>query len=431
MIPRYTLPEIGTIWSEKNKFSIWLEIELLAAEALAELGWIPKDAPLKMRELANFDPQRIAEIEQTTKHDVIAFLTNVEEYIGDLAKYLHFGMTSSDVLDTCLAVQCRQAGNLILEKLKLLLEVLRRRAKEFKFTPCIGRSHGVHAEPTTFGLKFALWFDECRRNIKRMENAIEEISYGKISGAVGTYEHIPPFVEEYVCTKLNLKPSPISTQVVQRDRHAYFISTLGIIASMLEKIATEIRHLQRTEVLEAEEYFSPGQKGSSAMPHKRNPITSENICGQARLIRSFIIPALENNVLWHERDISHSSVERIILPDATISLYYILTKTIELLDKLIVYPENMKKNLELTRGLIYSQKVLLILMKKGMKRQEAYKIVQEASLEAWENRKEFKDVLLAKSELRKYLSEEEIEQVFTFEEIFRNVEFIYKRLGIE
>lgn len=431
MIPRYTLPEIGNIWSEKNKFSIWLEIELLAAEALAELGWIPKDAPPKMRELANFDPQRIAEIEQTTKHDVIAFLTNVEEYIGDLAKYLHFGMTSSDVLDTCLAVQCRQAGNLILEKLKLLLEVLRRRAKEFKFTPCIGRSHGVHAEPTTFGLKFALWFDECRRNIKRMENAVEEISYGKISGAVGTYEHIPPFVEEYVCTKLNLKPSPISTQVVQRDRHAYFISTLGIIASMLEKIATEIRHLQRTEVLEAEEYFSPGQKGSSAMPHKRNPITSENICGQARLIRSFIIPALENNVLWHERDISHSSVERIILPDATISLYYILTKTIELLDKLIVYPENMKKNLELTRGLIYSQKVLLILMKKGMKRQEAYKIVQEASLEAWENRKEFKDVLLAKSELRKYLSEEEIEQVFTFEEIFRNVDFIYKRLGID
>jgi adenylosuccinate lyase len=431
MIPRYTLPEIGNIWSEKNKFSIWLEIELLAAEALAELGWIPKDAPPKMRELANFDPQRIAEIEQTTKHDVIAFLTNVEEYIGDLAKYLHFGMTSSDVLDTCLAVQCRQAGNLILEKLKLLLEVLRRRAKEFKFTPCIGRSHGVHAEPTTFGLKFALWFDECRRNIKRMENAVEEISYGKISGAVGTYEHIPPFVEEYVCTKLNLKPSPISTQVVQRDRHTYFISTLGIIASMLEKIATEIRHLQRTEVLEAEEYFSPGQKGSSAMPHKRNPITSENICGQARLIRSFIIPALENNVLWHERDISHSSVERIILPDATISLYYILTKTIELLDKLIVYPENMKKNLELTRGLIYSQKVLLILMKKGMKRQEAYKIVQEASLEAWENRKEFKDVLLAKSELRKYLSEEEIEQVFTFEEIFRNVDFIYKRLGID
>ncbi len=280
-------------------------------------------------------------------------------------------------------------------------------------------------------MKFALWFDECQRNIKRLENAIEEISYGKISGAVGTYEHIPPFVEEYVCKKLNLKPSPISTQVVQRDRHAFYISTLGLIASMLEKIATEIRHLQRTEVLEAEEYFSQGQKGSSAMPHKRNPITSENICGQARLIRSFIIPAIENNTLWHERDISHSSVERIILPDATISLYYILTKAIELVDKLIVYPENMKKNLELTSGLIYSQKVLLALMRKGMKRQEAYKIVQTCSLEAWENKKDFKEVLQGNQEILKFLSFEEIEHLFSFEEIFQNVDFIFKRLGIE
>ncbi|MCX7908406.1 MAG: adenylosuccinate lyase [Ignavibacteria bacterium] len=431
MIPRYTLPEIAHIWSDENKFSIWLEIELLAAEALAELGWFPKDVPQKMRELAKFDVQRINEIEQTTKHDVIAFLTNVEESIGEYAKYLHFGMTSSDVLDTCLAVQCQQAGNLILEKLKTLKDVLKRRAIEFRYTPCIGRSHGVHAEPTTFGLKFALWFDECNRNINRLEYAINEVSYGKVSGAVGTFEHIPPFVEEYVCSKLNLKPSPISTQVVQRDRHAFFISILGIIASMLEKIATEIRHLQRTEVLEAEEYFAKGQKGSSAMPHKRNPITSENICGQSRLIRSFIFPAIENNVLWHERDISHSSVERIILPDATISLYYILTKSIELVDKLVVYPDNMKKNLDLTKGLIYSQKVLLELMKKGMKRQEAYKIVQSASMEVWEQQKDFKTVLIEKEEIKNFLTKEEIEQLFTYEEIFKNVDYIFKRLRID
>lgn len=431
MIPRYTLPEIAKIWSDENKYSIWLEIELLAAEALAELGWIPKDAPKKMRELAKFDVQRINEIEQTTRHDVIAFLTNVEEYIGELAKYLHFGMTSSDVLDTCLAVQCKQAGELILDKLLKLQEVLKRRALEFKYTPCIGRSHGVHAEPMTFGLKFALWYDECSRNIQRLRYAIEEISYGKISGAVGTFEHIPPFVEEYVCSKLNLKPSAISTQVVQRDRHAFFIASLGITASMLEKIATEVRHLQRTEVLEAEEYFAKGQKGSSAMPHKRNPITSENICGQSRVIRSFIIPAIENNVLWHERDISHSSVERIILPDATISLYYILTKTIELIDKLVVYPENMKRNLELTKGLIFSQKVLLALMKKGMKRQDAYKVVQEISLNSWNQQKEFKNLLIESSEISKYLSKEEIEHLFTFEEIYKNVDYIYHRLGIE
>ncbi|MFN3307367.1 MAG: adenylosuccinate lyase, partial [Candidatus Kapaibacteriota bacterium] len=365
-----------------------------------------------------------------TKHDVIAFLTNVEENIGEYAQYLHFGMTSSDVLDTCLAVQCQQAGNLILERLNQLAEVLKRKAHEYKYIPCIGRSHGVHAEPITFGMKFALWFDETKRNIRRLEYAIEEISYGKISGAVGTYAHLPPFVEEYVCSRLNLKPSPISTQVIQRDRHANFISTLAIIASMLEKIATEIRHLQRTEVLEAEEFFSPEQKGSSAMPHKRNPITSENICGQARLIRSFVIPAIENNTLWHERDISHSSVERVIFPDATISLYYILSKTIELLEKLIIYPENMQKNLAITKGLIYSQKLLLAIMRKGVKRQMAYKIVQTSSLKAWESKREFKDVLLENDELQKYLCKEEIEQLFTYEEIFKNVDYIFQKVGI-
>jgi adenylosuccinate lyase len=340
-------------------------------------------------------------------------------------------MTSSDVLDTCLAVQARQAGLLILEKLNLLGETLKSRAKEFKYVPCIGRSHGVHAEPTTFGLKFALWFDECNRNIKRLESAIDEISYGKVSGAVGTFEHIPPFVEEYVCQKLGLKPAPISTQVIQRDRHAFFISTLGIIASMLEKIATEVRHLQRTEVLEAEEYFSAGQKGSSAMPHKRNPITSENICGQSRLIRSYIIPAIEDNILWHERDISHSSVERIIFPDATISLYYILTKTIDLVKNLIVYPENMQKNIELTGGLIYSQKVLLELMKKGMKRQEAYKLVQKCSLRVWENKINFYDVSIQDSEILKFLTADEIKQLFSYQNIFQNVDYIFHRLGIE
>lgn len=431
MIERYTLPEIAKIWSDENKFVIWLEIEILSCEALANLGIIPSEVPISIRRKATFDIQRINEIEKTVKHDVIAFLTNVEENIGELAKYLHFGMTSSDVLDTCLAVQSKQAGILILEKLKQLAQVLSGRAKEFKYTVCVGRSHGVHAEPTTFGLKLALWFDECQRNIKRLENAIEEISYGKISGAVGTFEHIPPYVEEYVCSKLGLKPSPISTQVVQRDRHSFYITTLAFIGSMLEKIATEIRHLQRTEVLEAEEYFSKGQKGSSAMPHKRNPITSENICGQARLLRSYIIPAIENNTLWHERDISHSSVERIIFPDATISLYYILTKSIELIKNLVVYPENMKRNLELTNGLIYSQKVLLALMKKGVQRQHAYQLVQSSSLESWEKRISFKTALCSNKEILKYLSTDEIDELFSFDEIFKNVDYIYKRVGIE
>ncbi len=431
MIERYTLPEIGKIWSDENKFAIWLEIEILSCEALANLGIIPSEVPPSIRKKATFDVQRINEIEKTVKHDVIAFLTNVEENIGELAKYLHFGMTSSDVLDTCLAVQSKQAGTLIWEKLKQLAQVLGERAKEFKYTVCVGRSHGVHAEPTTFGLKLALWFDECQRNIKRLENAIEEISYGKISGAVGTFEHIPPYVEEYVCSKLGLKPSPISTQIVQRDRHSFFISTLAIIGSMLEKIATEIRHLQRTEVLEAEEYFSKGQKGSSAMPHKRNPITSENICGQARLLRSYVIPAIENNTLWHERDISHSSVERIIFPDATISLYYILTKSVELIKNLVVYPENMKRNLELTNGLIYSQKVLLALMKKGVQRQQAYQLVQSSSLESWEKQIPFKATLCSNKEVIKYLSIDEIEGLFSYDEIFKNVDYIYKRVGIE
>lgn len=431
MIPRYTRPEMGNIWTDETKYSIWLEIEVLVFEALAELGEIPEEAAKKIRQKAKFDIGKILEIEKTTKHDVIAFLTNLEEYIGEEARYLHLGMTSSDVLDTCLAVQCKRAGEIILQSLIRLKEVLRKRAIEFKYTPCIGRSHGVHAEPMTFGLKFALWFSECLRNIERLEKAIKDIAVGKISGAVGTFEHISPKVEEYVCSKLGISPALISTQIIQRDRHAFYLSTLAIIASMLEKIALEVRHLQRTEVLEAEEYFSKGQKGSSAMPHKRNPITAENICGQARLIRSNALAAIENNALWHERDISHSSVERIILPDSTISLDYILNKSIELLEKLIVYPENMLKNLNSTNGLIYSQKVLLALAKKGLKRQYAYELVQKSAMKTWETKQNFYNSIIENEEVMAHLTQDEVTNLFSFDEIYKSVDYIFNRLGIK
>ncbi|MDA3844857.1 MAG: adenylosuccinate lyase, partial [Candidatus Kapabacteria bacterium] len=380
MIARYTRPEMGEIWAEQNKYEIWLEIEILACEARAKLGEIPEEDVKEIRAGAKVDAERIAEIELTTKHDVIAFLTNIEEGIGLVSRHIHIGMTSSDVLDTCFAVQCKQAGELLLDDLKKLAVALSRRAKEHKHTICIGRSHGIHAEPITFGMKFALWYEECKRNIKRMETAIEEVSTGMISGAVGTFEHISPVVEKYVCENLGLKPATITTQVIQRDVHSNFMTTIAIIGSLVEKIGIEVRHLQRTEVLEAEEYFSKGQKGSSAMPHKRNPITSENICGPARLLRTNAFAAMENNALWHERDISHSSVERIIFPDSTISLDYILNRTINLVDKLLVYPEKMKENLNITLGLPYSQKVLIALANTGMKRQEAYVIVQQAAM---------------------------------------------------
>lgn len=430
MIQRYTRPEMAAIWSEENKFSIWLKIEILACEALCELGEIPKSAVDNIKSKASFDTSRILEIEEITKHDIIAFLTNVEEYVGEDSRYIHLGMTSSDVLDTCFAYQCKQAGNILLEDLKKLLEVLKRRAIEFKYTVCIGRSHGIHAEPTTFGLKFALWYEECKRNIERLEFSIKEISQGKISGAVGTYEHISPFVEEYVCSNMGLVPASVSTQIVQRDIHAQYIATLAIIGSMLEKIATEIRHLQRTEVQEAEEYFSAGQKGSSAMPHKRNPIASENICGQARLLRGNLIPAIENNTLWHERDISHSSVERMIFPDSTVTLDYILARTTNLLDKLVAYPQNMIKNLELTNGLIYSQKILLSLAKKGIKRQDAYVLVQKSAMQTFETKIPFKQTLLKNEELMKYFNEDDINSMFIYDEIFKSVDFIFNRCGI-
>jgi adenylosuccinate lyase len=430
MIERYTRPEMGRIWEDENKYNIWLEIEILACEAQANLGIIPKEAAKEIRTKAKVDVKKILEIEETTKHDVIAFLTNVEEYVGEPSRYIHLGMTSSDVLDTCFAVQCKQAGELILDDLEKLSIVLARRAKEFKHTVCIGRSHGIHAEPMTFGLKFALWYDECMRNIKRMKSAVHEISTGKINGAVGTFEHISPAVEKHVCKELGLTPAPISTQVIQRDRHANYLTTIAIIGSMLEKIAIEIRHLQRTEVLEAEEFFSKGQKGSSAMPHKRNPIASENITGQARLLRANAMAAMENNALWHERDISHSSVERIIFPDSTISLDYILNRMTNLLDNLLVYPENMKKNMEITLGLYSSQKVLLELAKKGLKRQQAYELVQKSAMRTWKEKIPFQKTLIENDELMTHITKEEIEKLFSFDEIFENVEFIFERLGL-
>jgi adenylosuccinate lyase len=431
MIERYTRPEMGKIWTEENKYSIWLELEILAVEAMAKLGVVPESAAKHIRETAKVDIDKINEIEKVTKHDVIAFLTNVEEYVGEDSRFIHLGMTSSDVLDTSLAVQMKQAGELIIEDLKRLSEVLERRAKEFKYTVCVGRSHGIHAETTTFGLKLALWYDECQRNIIRMKKAVETAAVGMVSGAVGTYEHLSPLVERYVCENLGLRPVNISTQVIQRDIHAEYLTTIAIIATMLEKIGVEIRHLQRTEVREAEEYFSAGQKGSSAMPHKRNPIASENISGQARLLRGNAHAAMENNALWHERDISHSSVERVIMPDSTISLDYILNRTINLIDGLVVYPERMEENLNMTFGLIHSQKVLLALAKKGLKRQEAYVLVQRNSMKTWDEKIPLIDSLMADSEVMKHFNEEELKGLFSYEKVFESVDFIFNRLRIQ
>lgn len=431
MIARYTRPEMGNIWEEENKYKIWLDIELLATEAQEKIGLVPEGIAAKVRGKAQINVDRINEIELTTKHDVIAFLTSIEEYAGEPTRYVHLGMTSSDVLDTCFAVQSKQAGELIISNLKKLAEVLKRRAIEHKYTVCVGRSHGIHAEATTFGLKFALWYDECIRNIKRMEYAVEEISVGMISGAVGTFEHIPPSVEEYVCEKLGLKPANVSTQVIQRDIHSQYIATIAIIGSMLEKIATEVRHLQRTEVLEAEEFFSKGQKGSSAMPHKRNPIASENVCGQARIMRANAMATFENNALWHERDISHSSVERVVFPDSTISLDYSLNRMINVLDNLLVYPEKMMYNLNLTNGLIHSQKVLLFLAKKELKRQEAYVMVQRSAMRTWEEKVPFLTSLIENEELMQHINAEELENLFSYEHIFKSVDYIFERTGIK
>lgn len=431
MIARYTRPEMGRIFTDENRYAVWLEIELLACEAQAELGAVPKESVKTIREKAKFDIARIEQIEAEVKHDIIAFLTSVGEFVGPDSRFIHLGMTSSDVVDTALSVQMKQAGEILMKDLVALRDVLARRAKEFKMTVMIGRSHGIHAEPTTFGLKLALWYEETKRNIVRLQSAIETISVGQISGAVGTFAHLSPKVEEYVCAKLGLKSDPVSTQVIQRDRHAEYLTTLAVIGSSLDKFATEIRHLQRTEVLEAEEYFSEKQKGSSAMPHKRNPITCEQISGLARLLRGNAQAALENVALWHERDISHSSVERVIVPDSCITLDHMLTKFTNIIDKLIVYPENMKQNLEITHGLLYSQPVLLTLAKKGMKREDAYRLVQKHAMDVWRSKKNFKEALRSDSEISAVLTDADLDEAFDPKKSLSNVEYIFKRVGLE
>ena len=416
------------IWSPENRFKKWLEIEILACEVLAAKGKIPIESLVNIKKRAGFDVQRIDEIEKTVKHDVIAFLTSVSEGVGEDARYIHMGLTSSDILDTSLAVLLKEAAELLVEDLDALLIVLKDRAFEYKDAIMIGRSHGVHAEPITFGLKMALWYEEMKRNRIRLISAQKTISCGKISGAVGTFSFIDPGVEEYVCAKLGLEPAPISTQIVQRDRHAEYFSTLAIIASSIEKFSTEIRHLQKTEVREAEEFFSPGQKGSSAMPHKRNPVLSENLSGLARLVRSYALASMEDVALWHERDISHSSVERVIAPDATILLDFMLSRFTDLTKNLLVYPERMMANLNMTKGLVFSQMVLLKFIEKGMSREDSYAIVQRSAMKSWNEDLDFKQLLLEDEQVMSYLSFDDIENVFRLENFLGQIDFIFDRV---
>ncbi len=428
MIGRYTREVMGRIWTEENKYRNWLQIEVLACEALAQLGEVPKKALANIRNRANFSMQRIEAIEAETKHDVIAFLTSVAENVGPDSRYIHLGLTSSDILDTSMAVRLREASKVILKDCDELLAALKKKAFKHKATVMIGRSHGIHAEPITFGLKLALWYDEMRRNRRRMEQAMDTISVGKISGAVGTFANVSPKVEAHVCRKLGLKPAAISTQIIQRDRYAEFFCTLAIIASTIEKIAVEIRHLQRTEVSEAEEHFSKGQKGSSAMPHKRNPISSENLSGLARLVRSNASAALANVALWHERDISHSSVERVIIPDSTILIDYMLNRLTGVVGRLVVYPERMRQNLDMTKGLIFSQQILLALARKGVSREDAYRMVQNNAMEASEKGKDFKDLIRQDPEIRKYLKTEEVDEIFDIHFQLRHIDTIFDRV---
>ena len=419
---------MGAIWTEENKFRQWLQVEIAAAEVLADRGEIPAEAAAAIRQKSGFDTKRIAEIEAEVKHDVVAFTTAVAETLGPESSYLHYGLTSNDVVDTAQALLLRSASNLILEGLKQLGEVLRRRAFEFKDTVMVGRTHGVHAEPITFGLKLANWYSENRRNIGRMERAADEMAVGKISGAVGTFAHVGPEVEEAICRKLGLRAAPISSQVIQRDRHAYYVATLAVVAASLEKIATEIRALQRTEIREAEEFFSAGQKGSSAMPHKRNPVGCEQICGLARVVRANAQAAFEDVALWHERDISHSSVERVILPDSTILVDYLLHRTRVTIDKLFVYPERMRQNLEMTRGLIFSGQLLLDLAAKGVLREEAYLWVQRNAMRAWENGEDFRKLVEGDSDIRRTLSPAELDAAFDLARQLRHVDAIFARV---
>ena len=428
MIPRYTRPEMGRIWSDENKFQCWLKVEIATAEVEAEAGLIPKSAARDIRQKSRFSVDRILEIERQVKHDVIAFTTNVAENIGPAGRYLHYGLTSNDVVDTAQALQVREASELLTAGLARLGEVLKKRAFEFKNTPMVGRTHGIHAEPITFGWKLAIWFAENRRNLKRFSMAAEGMRVGKISGAVGTYAHLSPALEKRICARLGLEPDPISSQVIQRDRHAFYLSTLAVIASSLEKIALEIRGLQRTEIREAEEYFSAGQKGSSAMPHKRNPVTAEQICGLARVVRSNAQAAFENVALWHERDISHSSVERVILPDSTILVDYLLDKTARLVATMFVYPERMQENLDLLRGLIFSGQLLLDLVEKGAPREEAYSWVQRNAMQVWRTRGDFRALVERDADISRHLRPVEIARAFSVERQLRHVDTIFRRV---
>ncbi len=428
MIPRYSREKMSRIWEPENKFQTWLDIEVTACEAMAELGQIPPVSLKNIKEKAGFDVKRIDEIEKTTKHDVIAFLTSVTEKVGEDGRFIHMGMTSSDVLDTSLAILLKQSADILLEDIDALIAAIRKKAMEHKGTLMIGRTHGIHAEPITFGLKLAIWYQEMVRHRERMLRARDTVGYGKISGAVGTFSFIDPFVEEYVCRKLGLKPAPVSSQVLQRDRHAEFFTTLAMIASSLDKFAQEIRLLQRTEVREAEEYFSPGQKGSSAMPHKRNPILSENLSGLSRLMRSYALASLEDIALWHERDISHSSVERVIGPDATILLDFMLGRFTRMVDQLIVYPEQMLFNLNMTHGVVFSQLVLLKLIDKGMSREGAYAVVQRNAMASWEKHLEFRDLLKKDDQVTAILTPSEIDDVFHVERFLKHVDFIFRRV---
>ncbi|MGH2319652.1 adenylosuccinate lyase [Planococcus sp. SE5232] len=430
MIARYTRPEMGAIWTDENKYSAWLEVEILACEAWAEIGDIPKEDVAKIRKGASFSVDRILEIEEETRHDVVAFTRAVSETLGEERKWVHYGLTSTDVVDTALSYQLKQANVIIRKDLTNFIEILANKAKEHKMTVMMGRTHGVHAEPTTFGLKLALWHEEMKRNLERFEAAAASIETGKMSGAVGTYANIDPFVEAYVCKKLGLAASPISTQTLQRDRHAQYLSVLALIGSSIEKFATEIRGLQKSETREVEEFFAKGQKGSSAMPHKRNPIGSENMTGLARLIRGYMLTAYENVSLWHERDISHSSAERVILPDATIALNYMLNRFGNIVKNLTVFPENMKRNMDSTLGLIYSQRVLLTLIDKGMAREAAYDLVQPCAMEAWENQTHFRKIVEANDTITAKLSKEDLDDCFDYNHHLQQVDMIFNRLGL-
>jgi len=428
MIPRYSDPEMVSIWETKNKYQIWFEIEAYAAEAMSEIGLVPKEAVKEIWEKGKFDIDKINEIEKVTKHDVIAFLTNLAESIGENSRFVHLGMTSSDILDTCLSIQLNQASKILINNLEKLLTILKKRAFEHKETLTMGRSHGIHAEPISFGLKLATYYAEFSRNLARLKLAQKEIAICAISGAVGSYANIDPSIQEYVAKKMGLESETISTQIIPRDRHAQYFATLGVIASSIERLATEIRHLQRTEMLEAEEYFSKGQKGSSAMPHKRNPVLSENLTGLARIVRGYVTPALENVALWHERDISHSSVERMIAPDATVTLDFALKRLNKMMEELIIYPENMQKNIDMLKGLVFSQRILLELTKSGVSRENAYKIVQRNAMEVWEKRVDFLELLKKDEEVTNKISLTKLDELFDMNYHTKNIDYIFNKV---